>query len=494
MNQSAHYDIVIIGAGFAGLGMAIALKQSGRHDFVVLERNAGVGGTWWANRYPGAACDIPSHLYSFSFALNPRWSRHYPQQEEIQAYLHDCAQRFEVIDHMRLNAAVTAARYDEAQKRWVLELRDSHGQARELTARVLIGATGGLSTPKLPAIDGLESFAGVTVHSARWPQGLDLRGKRVGVVGTGASAIQIVPAIIDQVAQLYMFQRTPAYVLPKPDRAIAPWRRRMYAQWPWVQRLARSLIYFAHELRVGGFVKRPWLLGAIGRWSIRQVLRQVHDPALRDKLTPRYAMGCKRILLENDFYPALQRDHAHVVTEPIAHVEPQGVRTKDGALHALDVLILCTGFEAANLTAPFPVTGRGGVTLGSAWRDGPVAYLGTAIPHFPNLFLLTGPNSGLGHNSMVFMIESHIQFVMDALRTLEARGARCAEVSMHAHDAYNAEIQRRLARTVWATGGCNSWYQSRSGRITTLWPGSTLEFRRRTRKMNPAHFVFGYGQ
>ncbi|MGL4573996.1 MAG: flavin-containing monooxygenase [Burkholderiaceae bacterium] len=490
MNQSANHDIAIIGAGFAGLGMAIALKQSGRNDFVVLERDAGVGGTWWANRYPGAACDIPSHLYSFSFALNPRWSRHYPQQKEIQAYLQDCAQRFDVMDHVQLNTAVTAARYDEADKHWVLELRDSHGQTRQLTARVLIGATGGLSTPKLPAIEGLESFAGIAAHSAQWPQQLNLRGKRVGVVGTGASAVQIVPAIIDQVVRLSLFQRTPAYVLPKPDRAIALWRRRLYGQWPWLQRVARSLIYLAHELRVGGFVKQPWLLGAVGRWSIQRVLRQVRDPALREKLTPRYTMGCKRILLENGFYPALQRDHAQVVTEPIARVEPAGVRTQDGTLHALDVLVLCTGFEAANLTAPFPITGRHGVSLASAWNEGPVAYLGTAMPNFPNLFLLAGPNSGLGHNSMVFMIESHIQFVMDALRTLDGRGALCAEVSAQAHDAYNAEIQRRLARTVWATGGCNSWYQSKSGRITTLWPGSTLEFRRRTRKLNPAHFVF----
>lgn len=476
-----HHDILIIGAGFGGLGMAIRLKQAGLHDFVVVEKDAGIGGTWWANRYPGAACDIPSHLYSFSFAPNPNWTRHYPPQAEIETYLQHCAQRFGIEPHVQLHTAVTSARFDEVALRWTVTLAGPGG-SRSVTARVIVAATGGLSRPAVPSLPGLADFQGRAFHTARWPQDLDLRGRRVGVVGTGASAIQIVPAIVDEVAQLTLFQRTPAWVLPKPDGPIAPWRRRLYARWPVTQRIARGLIYLQHESRALGFTRFPALLRTLGRLATLHLRRQVRDATLREQLTPKYVMGCKRILLANDFYHAVQRANARVVTAGVERIVTDGVVTSDGQHHALDTLVLATGFDVADAKAPFPITGRAGASFDDAWRHGPTAYLGCSVPGFPNLFMITGPNSGLGHNSMVYMIESHIAYIMEALAQLRARGADAADVTVQAHRRVDSELQQRLARTVWATGGCNSWYRSASGRITTLWPGSTFEFRRRTRR------------
>jgi cation diffusion facilitator CzcD-associated flavoprotein CzcO len=478
-----HHDILVIGAGFGGLGMAIRLKQAGLDDFIVVEKDSGVGGTWWANRYPGAACDIPSHLYSFSFAPNPHWTRHYPPQAEIETYLQDCAQRFGVMPHLHLRTAVASARFDDDALRWTVALSGPDGPYT-VTARVIVAATGGLSRPAVPTLPGLADFKGDAFHTARWPRDLDLRGHRVGVIGTGASAIQIVPAIVGQVAQLTLFQRTPAWVLPKPDGPIAPWQQRLYARWPITQRIARGLIYLQHESRALGFTRFPGLLRTLGRLALHHLKRQVSDPALRAQLTPRYVMGCKRILLANDFYPALQRPNARLVASGIERIVADGVLTTDGQHHALDTLVLATGFDVADAKAPFPITGRAGASFDDAWRDGPTAYLGCSVPGFPNLFIITGPNSGLGHNSMVYMIESHIAYVMDVLAQLRARGAVAADVTKQAHRRVDDEVQRRLARTVWATGGCNSWYRSASGRITTLWPGFTFEFRRRTR-----HFI-----
>jgi cation diffusion facilitator CzcD-associated flavoprotein CzcO len=477
-----HHDILIIGAGFGGLGMAIRLKQSGQEDFIVAEKDEGVGGTWWANRYPGAACDIPSHLYSFSFAPNPHWSRHYPPQPEIAAYLQDCLERFGIAPHLRLRTAVASAQFDEQALHWIVVLHGPEGP-HTITARVIVAATGGLSRPSVPDLPGLADFHGRAFHTARWPQDANVRGDRVGVIGTGASAIQTVPAIVDQVAQLTLFQRTPPWVVPKADGAISPGLQNLYARWPALQRLVRGLIYAQHEMRALGFTRYPGVLRALGKLVILHMKRQVRAPALREQLTPRYVLGCKRILLANDYYPALQKPNAKLVTSGIERIVADGVMTQDGKHHKLDTLVLATGFEVADAKAPFPITGRAGADFNDAWRNGPTAYLGSTVPAFPNLFMITGPNSGLGHNSMIYMIESHIAYVMDALKQMRMAGAAAVDVKPQAFARYNDDVQSRMQRTVWATGGCRSWYRSASGRVTILWPGFTFEFRRRTRQI-----------
>jgi cation diffusion facilitator CzcD-associated flavoprotein CzcO len=477
-----HHEVLIIGAGFSGLGMACRLKLAGRQDFLLVEKDSGVGGTWWANRYPGAACDIPSHLYSFSFAPNPNWSRHFPPQPEIEAYLQHCAERFGLSPHLRLGTAVTALRFDEKALHWQVDLQGPQG-AHSITARVVVAATGGLSRPSVPALPGLASFEGPAFHTARWPTNAALDGLRVGVVGTGASAMQTVPAIVDRVAQVSVFQRTPPWILPKRDSAIGAGLQRAYARWPALQRCMRGLIYAQHESQALGFTRFPGLLRAVSRLALWNMQRQVRDAALREQLRPRYVMGCKRILLSDDYYAALQKRQARLVTQGIERVVADGIVTQDGRHHRLDALVLATGFDVADAKAPFPITGLAGAQLDAAWHNGPAAYLGSTVPAFPNLFMIVGPNTGLGHNSMVYMIESQLNYVMSALDHLAAQPSALA-VKPAVFERYNQALQTRTARTVWATGGCQSWYRSqRTGRITALWPGFTFEFRRRTRRL-----------
>ena len=493
-----HHDVLVIGAGFGGLGAGIRLQAAGRHDFAILESDAGVGGTWHANRYPGAACDIPSLLYSFSFAPNPQWTRHYPRQPEIEAYLGECVRRFGLAPRLRLATRVAAVAWDETEQRWTIEAQSAERGSERYSARVLIAATGGLSRPALPDLPGLADFAGPAVHTARWRDDVPIDGARIGIVGTGASAIQLVPQLAPRVARLCLFQRTPPWVLPKADRRLSRAERWAYAHVPFAQRLARGAIYALHEWRAPGFTRKPALLKAAEPLALAYLRHKVPDPVLREALTPRYRLGCKRILIASDYLPALQRPNVSLVTEAIERVLPHGIRTRDGREHALDALVFATGFDAAEAVAPFEVRGRGGADLNASWRrDGPSAYLGTSVAGFPNLFLLVGPNTGLGHNSMVYMIESQLNHVLDALARMDARGERVAEVRAEVQQRYNAELQQRLARSVWATGGCSSWYQmhrpGQEGRITTLWPGSTLEFRRRTRRFATADYAFGAG-
>jgi cation diffusion facilitator CzcD-associated flavoprotein CzcO len=486
--ERRHHDIVVIGAGFGGLGMGIRLKAEGRHDFIVVERDAGVGGTWHANRYPGAACDIPSLLYSFSFAPNADWSNTYPGQAEIQAYLAACAQRFGLAPHLRLSTRVTGIEWDEGAQRWTVRAQAHDGAAVEWTARVVVNATGPLSRPKLPDLPGLADFAGPVMHTARWRDDVALEGRRIGVVGTGASAIQLVPRLVDTAARVVLFQRTPAWVMPKRERPFTPRERWVLRHVPFARRLARAAVYALHEMRAPGFVWQPRILEAAEPLVLARLARHVKDPALREALTPRYRMGCKRILLANDFYPALQRPNARLVTSRIERVVADGVLTADGERHALDVLVMATGFQAAEAMAPFPVRGRDRLELDQAWRDGARAYLGTTVPGFPNFFMIVGPNTGLGHNSMVFMIESQLRYVMDALRRMDRARIAVVDAKARVADAFNERLQERMRRTVWSTGGCTSWYQTRTGLITTLWPGTTLEYRLRTRRFRLADY------
>jgi cation diffusion facilitator CzcD-associated flavoprotein CzcO len=473
-------EVLIVGTGFAGLGTAIQLRKAGVEDFIILERDDGIGGTWWANHYPGAACDVESHLYSFSFEPNPEWSYMFARQAEIQRYLEGCADKHGLRDRIRLKSEVASARWDEARARWTVETKDG----RRFEARAIVSGAGGLSRPAVPSIPGLEEFRGHTFHSARWDESFDLAGKRVGVIGTGASAIQIVPQIAKKAAKLDVFQRTPPWVIPHPDRPIAAWERMLFRTVPATQKLARFGIYLNREFVKGsGFLFAPGVLKIGTRIALRHLREQVADPVLREKLTPHYAFGCKRVLLSNEYYPALQKPNVELVTDAIERVTPTGVQTKDGRLHELDALVLATGFQVADVGAPFEVRGRADRSLDDAWRDTAEAYLGTTVPGFPNLFIIMGPNVGLGHNSMVYMIESQITYVLGALERMRSKKIDAVDVRPEVARKYNDELQARLAKTVWA-GGCKSWYQNKAGKVVALWPGPTYEFRARTKRFD----------
>jgi cation diffusion facilitator CzcD-associated flavoprotein CzcO len=480
--DSPHFRVAIVGTGFAGLGMAIRLKQQGIQDFVVFERAGDVGGTWRDNTYPGCQCDVPSHLYSFSFAPNPGWSRTFSQQREIQDYLRRCAAHFDVNPHVRFHHEVQNAQWDEDAQRWTIET--SGGR---FTADVLVAGMGGLSEPSIPSIPGLDKFEGAAFHTAQWDHDVDLKGRRVAVIGTGASSIQVVPEIQPEVEELHLFQRTPAWIMPHPDRPLSAREHTIYRRFPLAQRLMRAAIYWARETFVIPFV-RPKLARIPETQARKFISKQVKDPELRRKLTPDYTIGCKRILISNDYYPAVSKPNVRLETEGIREVRERSIVTADGREIEVDVIVLGTGFKIRDMPAAHRVRGRDGRTLAEAWNGSMEAYLGTAIAGFPNLFMLVGPNTGLGHNSIVFMIESQVEYVLGALRTMQAGALSSIDVRREVQDAYNAELQENLKDTVWSTGGCASWYLDDTGRNTTLWPGSTWPFRRRTRRFDPAAY------
>ena len=484
MPETLHTDTLIVGTGFAGLCAAIQLKEAGFEDLVLLERGDSVGGTWRDNHYPGCACDVQSHLYSFSFEPNPTWSRMFAPQPEILRYLKGCADKYDVRRHVRFNRNVTSMAWDDDSGTWTV--RTDHGET--WTANNVISAIGGLSTPAIPDIDGLDDFAGPVFHSADWDHDLDLSGKRVAVIGTGASAIQFVPQIAPKVESLALFQRTPPWIVPKPDRAISTAEQALFKRVPAVQQAARSAIYAQLESRAAGFVLNPRLLKLGERMARSHIRKQIPDRKLRRKVTPDYSLGCKRVLVSNDYYPALARDNVDVVTDGITKLTKTGVRTADGALHKVDVVILGTGFEAQKPFGRGMLVGRGGQDIWDAWSDRLSAYYGMSIAGFPNFYLLTGPNSGLGHNSMVYMIESQVNMVVDALYRKRRHGWRSIEVTPQAQAECQAAIDAKSAASVWSGGGCKSWYLDEQGRNTTLWPDFTFKFRDKTRRLNAAHF------
>jgi cation diffusion facilitator CzcD-associated flavoprotein CzcO len=482
-----HVRVAVVGSGFSGLGAAIRLKRDGVDDFVILERAEDVGGTWRDNTYPGCACDVPSQLYSFSFALNPGWTRSFSPQPEIQEYLRRCAREQGLIPHLRLGHELRDASWDEQGQRWCLQT--SKGA---LTAEVLILGTGPLSEPKLPSIPGLERFRGTVFHSAQWDHAHDLSGERVAVIGTGASAIQFVPHVQRTAAQVHLFQRTPPWIMPRVDRSITAIERWLFRHLPGAQRLARLGVYWSRESSVVGFTREPRLMKAVERLARRHLRRQVPDPELRRRLTPTYTIGCKRILLSNDYYPALSRPNVEVVTDGIAELREHSIIGGDGIERPIDTVILGTGFHVTDAPAMRRIRGRDGVLLADAWRNGMAAYLGTSIAGFPNLFMLVGPNTGLAHTSIVLMIESQLAYISGALRHLASSGAGAVEVRPEVQAGFVDEVQGRMPRTVWSTGGCASWYLDASGRNTTLWPGSTWGYRLRTRHFDPTlHLTHG---
>jgi cation diffusion facilitator CzcD-associated flavoprotein CzcO len=474
-------DIAIIGAGFAGIGMAIALDKAGRGDYVILEKAAEIGGTWRENTYPGCACDIRSLLYSFSFEPKRDWSRQFPRQPEILAYLHQCVDRYDIARHIEFGAEAVSMAYDDAAGRWTVRLADG----RSVECRVLMAGMGPLHQPNIPRIPGAADFAGAQFHSAQWDHGVDLTGKRVAVVGTGASAIQFVPQIARQAAQVTVFQRTPPWVLPKPDRRISDRLHRLFATVPGFQRAYRWLIYWEAEATIVTFT-RPRLAGLGERVARSFIARQLADPELRQQVTPSFKMGCKRVLLANDYYPALAEPHVRLVTEAVSAITRTGVTSADGTEYPADVIVYGTGFHVTDAFDHADITGAGGVRITDAWSDGAEAYLGLAVAGFPNLFVLLGPNSGLGHNSMIFMIESQVHYVLRCLDLIDKRGPLA--VSDQAQREFNSDLQRRLKSSVWSVGGCVSWYLDPAGVNRAIWPGSTVRYWRKTRRPAPRHF------
>jgi cation diffusion facilitator CzcD-associated flavoprotein CzcO len=478
------FHTVVIGTGFSGLGMAIQLKRDGRDDFVVLEKAQDVGGTWRDNTYPGCACDIQSHMYSFSFAQNPGWTRSFSPQPEIWQYLRDVTERYGVREHIRFGVEVTGARWDEEDRRWHVTT-----SAGDYTARFLVAGVGALHIPNVPKLPGVERFEGEAFHSARWNHDYDLTGKRVAVVGTGASAIQFVPRIAPAAAKLTIFQRTPPWIMPKPDHAMPGWAKTLFRVVPGAQRLYRDVIYWLLEARAAGFNGHPVLMRLASRIALAHMRKQVQDPELRRKLTPDYVMGCKRVLVANDYYPALTRDDVEVNTAGIARVTERGVVDADGVEHEVDVIIYGTGFHVTDAFDYLELTGVGGRDLAKEWRDSGIqTHLGITVAGFPNLFFLLGPNTGLGHNSVVFMIESQIRYVSQAMAFAERAGDVALDTKESAQARFQSDIQRKLASGVWTRGGCDSWYLDSRGVNRTIWPGFTWRYWLRTRKLDPAVF------
>jgi cation diffusion facilitator CzcD-associated flavoprotein CzcO len=470
------HEVIVVGTGFAGLGMAIKLQEAGV-DFLVLEQADSIGGTWRENTYPGCACDVQSHLYSYSFAPNAEWTRMFAPQPEIRSYLERCADDYGVRTKIRLGAALTHAEWDEIAGLWRVQVNGEE----TLTARVLVPALGALSRPTYPDIPGRHTFAGTAFHSAEWDHDYDFAGKRVAVIGTGASAIQFVPQIAKGAASVDLYQRTPPWIIPKPDRPISRFERWLFRRVPTAQRLYRNAIYWALESRVLGFVLHPRLMKGLELYAKHHIRRQISDPELRRKITPDYTIGCKRILISDDYYRTLDQAHVDVITDDVAEITEHGVVTADGVERPVDAIVYGTGFRVQDLLTPLTVIGRDGADLNETWREaGMQAFKGTAVAGFPNLFLLLGPNTGLGHSSMVFMAECQIRYVTEALRAMREQRLGSVAVRPEAQAAYNGEIQGKLTDTVWSQGGCRSWYLDARGRNTTLWPGFTFAFRRAT--------------
>jgi cation diffusion facilitator CzcD-associated flavoprotein CzcO len=478
-------DVLIIGSGFAGLCMAIQLRRTGMDSFLILERGADVGGTWRDNTYPGCACDIPSHLYSFSFEGRAEWTRMYPTQPEIWNYLKHCVEKYNLGPSIRFHRELREAVFDEAANLWRVET----SQGDRFTARSLVLGLGPLSRPAIPRLPGLDRFQGRAFHSAEWDHSYDLRGKRVAVIGTGASAIQFVPQIAPEVAELLLFQRTPPWIVPKMDRPIHGWERVLFRWAPGYMCMFRNLIYWRQELLALGFTVNPKYMQRIEKFARKHLVRGISDPALRERVTPNYLIGCKRILISNDYYPALERPNVELVTEGITEVRAHSIVTTDGRERLVDALIYGTGFRATDLLTPVRIIGRKGVDLNDAWRGGFEAYFGITITGYPNLFMLVGPNTGLGHNSIIFMIEAQVHYVMKCLELLRERGATAMDLRPEVQAQFNRDLQEQMKRTVWASG-CKSWYLDERGKNTTLWPGFSFKYWLETRKAVAKDYAF----
>ena len=474
-----------MGGGFGGVGAAVMLRRAGYDDVTVFERSERLGGVWHHNTYPGAACDIPSHLYEFSFEPNPQWSRRYAPQAEIQAYLEDVAHRHGVLDRIRTRTEVERARWDEARGRWLL---DTSAGSHE--ADVLITACGQLSVPAVPPIPGLESFKGPAFHTAQWRHDVDLTGKRVAVLGTGCSAIQVVPAIQPFTRQVDVYQRSPGWTIPKMDFRYRERTRRLFERFPFLQRLDRAAVFAFMEVGAAGMTRHRWMLGPFRAAGRRQIKRAIEDRDLRRKVTPKDEIGCKRIMLTDDWYPTLTEPNVELVTDRIAEITPEGVRTADGDERPTDVVVLATGFKTHGFVAPMDIVGTAGRTLADEWAEVPRAYLGTSVPGFPNMFLLYGPNTNGGTGSVIYTIEAAVDHVIAALGELERRQEQRIEIRRRTAEAFDAELRAALSGTVWHSG-CTSWYVDENGNDPNQWPWLWTTYRRRTARIEPDAYAVG---
>ena len=481
-------QLAVIGSGFGGLGAGVMALEQGIESFVILERSKAVGGTWRDNTYPGCACDIPSNLYSFSFAQNPRWTRSYPAQPEIEDYLERITDHYRLRSRLRFEFDVEKAVWNEAERCWLITSR----KGETVKASTLISATGPLSQPSVPNLPGLDSFGGEIFHSAAWRHDVDLTGARVGVVGTGASAIQLVPVIADAVEHLDVFQRTPPWILPRDDRPTPKWRQRLYKALPFLQRLHRWRIYFRQEFLAFAFLGTGKIAQAMTKRIIEETKLMIgeafKDPEIASTLVPDYTPGCKRLLISNDWYSSLAKTNVELVSVSIEQVTESGVRTSDGIEHDLDVLVLATGFAVADFPSPLRIIGRNGVDLADHWNEGASTDFGLTVSGFPNLWFLAGPGTGLGHNSIIFMIEVQLEHIARALRFMQKSSAAVLDLRPEVEASSYAELQKRIAKTVWASG-CSSWYVSPGGQVDTIWPGTTTEYWWRARRFHPDRYV-----
>ena len=475
MTSSRRPRVIVIGAGFGGLCAAHELSRDGLADVTVLERSSDIGGVWRDNTYPGAACDVPSHRYSYSFARKTDWGRRYAEQHDILAYIHDTADRFGLRDLVRTGVEVTSATYDDRSARW--QVGTASGEILE--ADVLVPAVGQLSRPAIPSIPGIDAFAGPSFHSAEWRHDVDLAGKRIAVLGTGASAIQVVPRIRRNAAHVTVFQRSAPYVLPKPDRGYTGAHHAAFVKVPGFAGAMREGVWQLTEFLGLALTRVPLLARPIQAVATLNLKRRIKDLALRAKLEPDYPIGCKRVLFSSEWYPALAMEDVDVETEAITEVTPTGVRTADGRLHEVDVIIYGTGFKATEFLAPMTITGRQGHDLHDQWSSGARAHLGMAVPGFPSMFMIYGPNTNLGSSSTILMMEQQARYIRQVVEQLARRGTdRAFEIRRSVEEAYDTEIQARLDEGVWTA--CRSWYRADSGRVTTNWPGLVREYQRRT--------------
>lgn len=476
MSPDRIHDVVVIGAGFTGLGTTIKLKEAGVDDVVVLERADSVGGTWRDATYPGAACDIPSLLYSFSFAKNPDWSRSYSPSAEIRSHIEELVDRFDLAPHLRFGVNVTALAFDRTAGCW--EITSESGEV--LRARAVVAASGPLSNASLPAIRGIDSYEGHRILSARWDHDYDLSGKKVAVVGTGASAVQIIPEVVKTAASVKVFQRTPGWVLPRLDLPTPGFAKAVFAKVPLAQQAARTALYLGHEAAATGLVWDTPVTTAIQRLGKAHLRLTVKDPWLRRQLTPDFRAGCKRMLMSSDYYPALQRDNCKLITWPIATMSPRGIRTSDGVEHDLDAIIFATGYDVQLGGPPYPITGRDGQVLQEEWAGRAQAYKSMSVHGFPNLFLATGPNSGPGHNSLLIYVQGQIDYAVSGIRAILEQDLRILDVRREIQDQHNEQLQRRLKSTTWMSG-CSSWYLTEDGFNASMYPGFATQYLRQMR-------------
>ncbi len=476
-------EVVIVGSGYSGVCIAIKLKEAGIDNFTILEKEDELGGTWYINTYPGAACDVQSHLYSFSFEPYD-WSRTFPQQKELNVYIKHCISKYKLAPHAKVNSAVTSAVFNEQEGLWLVTINNNE----QIKTKFLVTGAGALNDPAYPEIKGMEIFEGTKFHSSIWDHRFDFKDKNVAVIGSGASAIQFVPELVPLVKNLFLFQRTPNWIMPKADRPFKAWERKLFVSLPIARKIYREGLYWGKETRVVAFVQFPKLLKLISEPLEKKLRKFIKDPELQKAMIPTYTMGCKRILLANNYYPAIIKENVTVITDGIDHVTKNSIVSKSGKEVQVDAIIYATGFKATKLLCTINIVGNEGKSLNDVWQKNVEGYLGTTVPGFPNMFIMTGPNTGVGHTSMIHIIESQAAYVIQGIKYLLKKNIKSANLKEEVSKEFNDYVQEKMKTTVWQSGGCISWYQDDQGRNPILWPGFTVKFRKMTSKFDPSKY------